>query len=881
MAIDLTKPDLNNWIKVLNTYDPQYYQPGKRVTAEEWNTLFLASVNQGNYISETIQILVDDHKNMNAIVNQADSNALQALEYANIAVTNSTQAMQASDTADSNANIALKNSNAALEQSDTAVQQSTVAKENATIALTNSETANSTSVQALSIANIASENATQAINKSNEAYTQSATALANSLIATEKVNTATDKSELAETNASDAKNQANTAVSVSNEAKSIAAIASSTATNASNTSAQALAKALEAVNNALSAVNLSTTAETNSQTAKETAQAAQKIASDTYDYVIETLQNAQADFAETDINSPNYIKNKPIIPSIEGLASENYVDTAVANLVNSAPETLDTLGELATAIENNADVVEALNSAIGNKVDKVIGKGLSTNDYTNEDKNKLAGLSNYNDSELRGLVNKLSTSKANQSDIPTNNNQLANGAGYITSDRAVGEGIRLRAKDSVHYDFYGDSVSSNAYVYINNPTGSNGWYKLLSPDGTLYSKNLEVAAKSDLDATNANVTANATAIKELQENPVSGGATILINGTPVNSVTFTSDPQTQLNNKVSTTTVAASMYGTDWDGKQTTYHIDMGDEITAWAVPVRGAGGTVACGDATRDMHAVNLGQLESKLSQKANLMSIRPNYVAVGNASGNGYPVDSSILITDLAKKDEVPKLYDSVGTNTDGAMTQRAVYENVYEVLDYNFGEALKEKANTVNTVTTNTNQTITARKDFTDAIYFHNTDKANYNATYRSMIYHYHDNLDFSASKESDGSGFFCFASFDIANKLFYVNGQKMANIGNVNTLSMRPTNIYTHVDIKGYKTGGSVVFTAPSNGFATIRGDYGSSYCVYHVNWSFYQWAGTGTGSPFFPLRTGDKIMLADNKSTINWADLYFVSTEQLS
>jgi hypothetical protein len=50
--------------------------------------------------------------------------------------------------------------------------------------------------------------------------------------------------------------------------------------------------------------------------------------------------------------------------------AQNYTDTAVANLVNSAPEALNTLGELATAIQENEDVVEALNSAVGNKASK-------------------------------------------------------------------------------------------------------------------------------------------------------------------------------------------------------------------------------------------------------------------------------------------------------------------------------------------------------------------------------------------------------------------------------------------------------------------------------------------------------------------------------
>ena len=34
----------------------------------------------------------------------------------------------------------------------------------------------------------------------------------------------------------------------------------------------------------------------------------------------------------------------------------------------------------------------AMNTALGNKVDKVSGKGLSTNDYTTDEKNKLAGI---------------------------------------------------------------------------------------------------------------------------------------------------------------------------------------------------------------------------------------------------------------------------------------------------------------------------------------------------------------------------------------------------------------------------------------------------------------------------------------------------------
>lgn len=48
----------------------------------------------------------------------------------------------------------------------------------------------------------------------------------------------------------------------------------------------------------------------------------------------------------------------------------NKVENAITSLVDSAPETLDTLGELATALNNNSDVITVLNDAITNKSDK-------------------------------------------------------------------------------------------------------------------------------------------------------------------------------------------------------------------------------------------------------------------------------------------------------------------------------------------------------------------------------------------------------------------------------------------------------------------------------------------------------------------------------
>lgn len=63
-------------------------------------------------------------------------------------------------------------------------------------------------------------------------------------------------------------------------------------------------------------------------------------------------------------------------------SAKSYTDTKIADLINGAPSTLETLDEIATAMADNADVVEALNEAIGSKVPTsrtINGKALSGN----------------------------------------------------------------------------------------------------------------------------------------------------------------------------------------------------------------------------------------------------------------------------------------------------------------------------------------------------------------------------------------------------------------------------------------------------------------------------------------------------------------------
>ena len=79
----------------------------------------------------------------------------------------------------------------------------------------------------------------------------------------------------------------------------------------------------------------------------------------------------------TYVPSWNELTSKPTIPTVD--VTKVYVDTELEKKAN--------------LIHNHNEY--ATNSDLNNKVDKVSGKGLSTNDFTTSEKTKLSGLSNY------------------------------------------------------------------------------------------------------------------------------------------------------------------------------------------------------------------------------------------------------------------------------------------------------------------------------------------------------------------------------------------------------------------------------------------------------------------------------------------------------
>lgn len=74
-------------------------------------------------------------------------------------------------------------------------------------------------------------------------------------------------------------------------------------------------------------------------------------------------------------NKPTYTATEvgadPTGSSAKALTdAKSYADKKVADLVNGAPETMDTLKEVSDALDKNKDVVDALNASIGNKANQ-------------------------------------------------------------------------------------------------------------------------------------------------------------------------------------------------------------------------------------------------------------------------------------------------------------------------------------------------------------------------------------------------------------------------------------------------------------------------------------------------------------------------------
>ena len=173
-----------------------------------------------------------------------------------------------------------------------------------------------------------------------------------------------------------------------------------------------------------------------------------------------------------------------VIPSIDGLATETYVNNKVAGLVDSAPETLNTLNELAAALGDDPNFATTVANQIGTKVDKVDGKVLSTNDYTTTEKTKLASIAEGAEVNQNAFSSIVVGSTTISADSKTDALTMTAGDNVTISADADSDKITISAVDTV-------------YTHPSYTPKSSGLYKV-TVDNTGHVSATTTVTKSDI-----------------------------------------------------------------------------------------------------------------------------------------------------------------------------------------------------------------------------------------------------------------------------------------------------------------------------------------------------------------------------------------------
>lgn len=110
-------------------------------------------------------------------------------------------------------------------------------------------------------------------------------------------------------------------------------------------------------------------------------------------YVDEEVAKVNANFNEIETDYAKQADIPEVPTKTSDLTNDSGFQTAaqVTAAVTAATESLD-IPTKTSDLTNDSNFVKSTDAAFINKVDKETGKGLSTNDYTTADKNKVANL---------------------------------------------------------------------------------------------------------------------------------------------------------------------------------------------------------------------------------------------------------------------------------------------------------------------------------------------------------------------------------------------------------------------------------------------------------------------------------------------------------
>lgn len=157
--------------------------------------------------------------------------------------------------------------------------------------------------------------------------------------------------------------------------------------------------------------------------------------------------------------------------ALTNLATETFVNNAVAALVDSSPSTLDTLNELAAALGDDPNYATTITSALGNKVDKINITGASVGSTTQIPVITYNAQGQITGTTTAALDLSTKVDKINITGATVGSNSAVpvityNAQGQITSmsTAALGALAALNSVGTAQISGWAQSISGNGYV---------------------------------------------------------------------------------------------------------------------------------------------------------------------------------------------------------------------------------------------------------------------------------------------------------------------------------------------------------------------------------------------------------------------------------
>lgn len=162
-----------------------------------------------------------------------------------------------------------------------------------------------------------------------------------------------------------------------------------------------------------------------------------------------------------------------VLSDLDNYATEDYVDTAVSNLVNSAPATLDTLKELSDALGGDANFATTVSTQIGQKQDAItssnklsadlIEDGTTNKAYTATEQSKLANIAAGAEVNQNAFSNVKVGSTTIAADSKTDTLELVAGDNVTLTPDATNDKVTIAATDTQRTRYY---LTKNNETYV-------------------------------------------------------------------------------------------------------------------------------------------------------------------------------------------------------------------------------------------------------------------------------------------------------------------------------------------------------------------------------------------------------------------------------